>query len=57
MGRLHPQPPSLPGSAASVGIKWEGEHFGIYMRGAKHLNVITDNRTLERNWQNSKPPL
>jgi len=38
-------------------IIWACEHFDIFIRGAKNVNVITDHKLLERIWQKANIPL
>ncbi|VDI49213.1 Hypothetical predicted protein [Mytilus galloprovincialis] len=41
----------------ALAIVWACEHFDIFIRGAKNVNIITDHKPLERIWQKAKIPL
>ena len=41
----------------TLAIIWACEHFAIFIRGAKNVNVVTDHKPLEKIWQKAKIPL
>lgn len=41
----------------ALAIIWPWKHFGIFIRGTKNVNVVTDHKPLERIWQKAKIPL